>query len=152
MIFSRAHSEVLEHLSIYTSDGKNIERVSSYKYLGIWIDDKLLFNVHIFNLIRKLKVKIGFYFRNKYNFTFHAKKKLVEATFLSVIDYGDILYMHAPSSILRRLDSVYHASLRFITNAKSLTHHCILYEMVGWTSLTIRRKQHWYIFIYKAML
>lgn len=53
-----------------------------------------------------------------------------------------ILYMHATSSILRSLDSVYHASLHFITNAKSLTHHCILYYLVGWMSLTIRRQQH----------
>lgn len=63
-----------------------------------------------------------------------------------------ILYMHATSSILRSLDSVYHASLHFITNAKSLTHHCILYYLVGWMSLTIHRQQHWYIFIYKAIL
>ena len=76
----------------------------------------------------------------------------MEATFLPVIDYGDILYMHAAFSILRHVDSVYHASLRFITNTKSLTHHCILYDLVGWTSLKIRRQQHWYIFIYKAIL
>ncbi len=152
IFFSKAQAQVLDNLSIFTSDGKMIERVPFYKYLGIWIDDKLLFNVHIANLIRKLKLKLGFYFRNKSNFTFSAKKKLVETTFLTVLDYGDILYMHAASSILTSLDSVYHASLRFITNAKSRTHHCILYEMVGWTSLAIHRKQHWYISIYKAML
>lgn len=27
--------------SIFTSDGKSIERVPSYEYLGIWLDDKL---------------------------------------------------------------------------------------------------------------
>lgn len=72
-------------------------------------------------LLKKLKVKLGFYYRNKSCFTFSAKKKLVEATFLPVIDYGDILYMHAAFSILRHVDSAYHASLRFITNTKSLT-------------------------------
>ena len=48
--------------------------------------------------------------------------------------------MHATSSILQRLDSVYHASFHFVTNAKSLTHHCTLYHMVVWTSLYMRRK------------
>uniref|UniRef100_A0A0E9WTL7 Uncharacterized protein n=1 Tax=Anguilla anguilla TaxID=7936 RepID=A0A0E9WTL7_ANGAN len=33
-----------------------------------------------------------------------------------------------------------------IKGAKSLTYHCILYKLVGWTSL------HWYVFIYKAVL
>ena len=32
------------------------------------------------------------------------------------------------------------------------THHCILYSLVGWTSLTSRRMLHWYTFIYKAIL
>ncbi len=60
MFFSKAQAQVLDNLSIFTSDGKIIERVPSYKYLGIWIDDKLLFNVHIANLIRKLKLKLLF--------------------------------------------------------------------------------------------
>jgi hypothetical protein len=33
-----------------------------------------------------------------------ARKKLVQATFLSVIDYDDLLYVHAASSTLQRLD------------------------------------------------
>lgn len=152
MVFSKARAQLLDNCGILSLDGKSIERVSSYKYLGIWIDDKLSFNEHITALVKKLKVKLGFYYRNKSCFTFSARKKLVEATFLPVIDYGDILYMHAAFSILRHVDSVYHASLRFITNTKSLTHHCILYDLVGWTSLKIRRQQHWYIFIYKAIL
>lgn len=43
-----------------------------------------------------------------------------------MIDNGDLPYMHAASSALKKLDSVHHASLHFIS--------------------------HWYIFIYKAML
>ncbi|CAB1336936.1 unnamed protein product, partial [Coregonus sp. 'balchen'] len=52
-------------------------------------------------------------------------------------------------NLLKRHD---HASLRFFTNAKSLTHHCTLYQMVGWTSLYMRRELHLYVFIYKAHL
>lgn len=78
-------------------------------------------------------------------------KKLVEATFLLVVDYGDILYMHAATSILHNLDSVYDASLRCITNVKSLTHHCALYDLVGWASFTTHRKWHWHIFIFKVI-
>ncbi len=58
----------LSHKYFFPSDGKIIERVPSYKHF--WTDDKLLFDVHIANLIRMLKVKLGFYFRNKSNFTF----------------------------------------------------------------------------------
>lgn len=60
--------------------------------------------------------------------------------------------MHAASFVLKRLDSVYHASLRYVTNAQSLTHQCIVYQMEGQTSLYIRRQLHFYLFIYKALL
>ncbi len=69
-----------------------------------------------------------------------------------MLDYGDILYMHANQSSLKILDSVYHASLRFVTKSSFHTHHCSLYESVGWLSLHNRRLEHWYIFLFKAIL
>uniref|UniRef100_A0A0E9XSQ5 Uncharacterized protein n=1 Tax=Anguilla anguilla TaxID=7936 RepID=A0A0E9XSQ5_ANGAN len=60
--------------------------------------------------------------------------------------------MHASSSLLKKLDVVYHAALRFVTCASVHTHHCNLYEMVQWTSLYSRRKTHMLIFIFKALL
>ena len=47
MVFSKIHKQLLDDFSIVTSDGKLTERVPSSKYLGIGIEDKLLFNVHI---------------------------------------------------------------------------------------------------------
>ena len=61
---------------------------------------------------------------------------------MSVFDYGDVLYMHASLSTLKPLDAVYHNALRFITGDDYRTHHCLLYEKVGWPSLTVRREQH----------
>lgn len=48
-------------------------------------------------------------------------------TLLPVIDYGDTLYVS--SSVLSSLHVVYNASLCFII--KSLTYHCVLYNLVG---------------------
>ncbi len=72
--------------------------------------------------------------------------------FLPVLDYGDVVYQFAPSYLLSSLDAVYHGALRFISDCKSSTHHCLLYNRVGWSSLLIRRKMHWYLIIYKAIL
>jgi len=54
---------------ISTLDGKCVGNVSSYKYLGLRIDEKLTFKVHIDKLVRKLTVKLAFYFRHKSYFT-----------------------------------------------------------------------------------
>ncbi len=69
-----------------------------------------------------------------------------------MLDYGDVVYMHANLSLLKKLDSIFHAAIRFVTNTSSRSHHCILYKMVGWSSLYQRRKMHMLLFIAKALL
>ena len=76
----------------------------------------------------------------------------MHATFLSVLDFGDIIYMHAFPSVLKPFDTLYHSSIRFIAGDGFMTHHCHLDQNVGWTSLALRREQHCILFIYKAPL
>ena len=152
MVFSRSQNTDFSNLRITTTNGSSIEKVSVYKYLGIWLDDKLTFKHHIDNLVTKLRQKIGCLYRNKTSFPILCRRRIIEATFLSVLDYGDVVYRHAAASTLKPLDSVYHSALRFITGANFNTHHCALYDLVGWSSLTERRNYHWYLFIYKALI
>lgn len=152
MFFSKSNIQCSTMPQITTIQNKVIEVVSSYKYLGFHLDEQLSFKLHIEQLAKRLKLKLGFYFRNKACFSFQAKKQLVAATFLPILDYGDILYMNAPKSHIRALDTIYHAALRFVTNSTSLTHHCVLYELSGQSSLDIKRQSHWYLFVYKAIL
>ena len=98
-----------------------------------------------------MRQKIGFLYRNKTSFPLSCRKRVVEAVLLSVIDYGDVIYRHAAASVLKPLDSVYHSALRFITGDGYRTHHCVLYEKVGWPSLEERRNKHWLLFIFKAL-
>ena len=151
MCFSKSR-KTDDACQIVIQNEKVIERVSVYKYLGFYLDENLSFKYHIECLTKKLRVKLGFYYRNKSCFSFNARKRLIQATFVSILDYGDILYMHANLSSLKMLDSVYHAALRFVTDLGFRTHHCSLYESVGWPSLYNRRWEHWYCFLYKAVL
>lgn len=73
------------------------------------------------NNAKVVRVKLGFYYRNKCCFSFGVRKGLIQATFLSILDYSDILYMHANQSSLKMLDSVHHTALRFATNSGSPT-------------------------------
>lgn len=72
-----------------------IESVSTYKYLGFLFDDSLSLKGHIQQLLKALKLRLGFYFRNKSCFYSDTKGRLVAATFISLIDYGNVTYMHA---------------------------------------------------------
>ena len=81
-----------------------------------------------------------------------ARKLLISATFLPVLDYGDVVYMSASATCLLPLASVYHCALRFITGCSRLTHHCELYSKAGMPSLGMRRTTHWMFLVYKAVL
>ncbi len=151
MWLSNSRNSLDGSVVLRTLQGKLIALVSEYKYLGIIIDDKLRFDSYINYLRLKLK-QLGFYFRNKSCFSFNARKKLVSGTFLPILDYGDVVHQHASSYRLASLEAVYHGALRFITDCKFSTHHCILYNRVAWSSLAVRRQMHWYLLIYKAIL
>ena len=96
--------------SIVTTQGQQIDAVSTYKYLGFLIDGHLSFKPHIQSLVKNLKLKLGFYFGNKSCFSLDVRRKLVEATFLPVLDYGDLLYMNTSVHCLHMLDTVYHGA------------------------------------------
>ena len=59
----------------------------------IKIDDSLSMKPHIQLLVKKLKFKWSFYFRNRSCFSFKAKMRLISATFMSVLHYGDVFTM-----------------------------------------------------------
>ena len=51
-------------------DGKDIEVVKAYRYLGILIDDSLTFKPHVLYLVKKTEAKTGFLFSKQVVFFF----------------------------------------------------------------------------------
>ena len=54
MLFLKAKKTPETALDIVTAQGKVLEVVTGYKYLGIWLDDCLSFKLQVNNLIKKL--------------------------------------------------------------------------------------------------
>ena len=84
MLFSRSQNVDPEDLHIYAINGAQIELVSQYKYLGVWIDDRLTFVTNIENLTKKLRSKIAFSYRNKSCLGIKNRTKMVQTTLLPV--------------------------------------------------------------------
>ena len=51
----KALCDYRSYVSINALGRDSFERVSSYRYLGIWVDDRLSFRLCIENLVKKLK-------------------------------------------------------------------------------------------------
>ncbi|CDR04496.1 unnamed protein product [Oncorhynchus mykiss] len=134
---------------ITTSEGLELEVVTSYKHLGVWLDGTLSFSQHISKLQAKVKFRLGFL---NPSFTPAAKLTLIQMTILPMLDSGNVIYRSAGKGALEWLDVLYHSAIRFATNAPYRTHHCTLYSSVNWSSLYTRRKTHWLMLIYKTLL
>ena len=77
-----------------TLNGTHITLSESYEYWGIWLDSRLSFKIHTQHLTQKLKIKWGFLYRIKGCLSSSNYKTFVQSTFMSVLNYGDILYHH----------------------------------------------------------
>jgi hypothetical protein len=84
MVLSSLKVNRWSHLHILAITGQLIDRVT-YKFN---------FKQHIVTLTKKLKLKLGFYYRNKSCFSMLVRKDLIQSIW-SFLDYGDIVYMQA---------------------------------------------------------
>ena len=71
--------------------------------------------------------------------------QLVAATFMSLFEYGDVIYIHASLQCLQALDTVYHRALRLLGNLQALTHHLNSF-------LCPLALKHWNILSYTSLL
>ena len=102
---------------ITTSEGLELEVVTSHKYLGVRLDVTLSFSQHISKLQAKIKSGLGFLYRNHSSFTPAAKLTLIQMTILPALDLRDVIYRSVGKGALERLDVLYHSAIRFVTNA-----------------------------------
>ena len=89
---------------ITASEGLELEVVTSYKYLGVWLDGTLSFSQHISKLQAKVKSRLGFLYRNHFSFTPAAKLTLIQMSILPMLDYRDVIYRSAGKGALEWLD------------------------------------------------
>lgn len=68
-------------------------------------------------------MKLGFFCQNRSCLSWSTRKRLIEALFLVVLDYGEIIYRNASAATFKPLDSVKHSALGFITGDAYSTHH-----------------------------
>lgn len=119
-------------------------------HLGIWLDDKLIFGMHIDSLLKKLRPFLFSLIKNVFLLLLLILTA-TNSTMYLLISIG-LWWCICAFKYFEKLYVVYHVALWFVTGASVHTHHCNLYDMTQWTSLCLWRKNHMLIFILKALL
>lgn len=141
VVFSRSRNKWNGSLTLY---GSSIEKVENFKYLGVWFDSKLNWNIHISKVIAKTSRVLNA-MRCLTGFSWGADKStlltIYQAMVRSIFDYGCQVYGGAAKSSLKRLDVIQSKALRICCGAFTSTSTSALLIETGEKPLEIRRIQ-----------
>ena len=133
-------------------DNTILERVSCFKFLGIWIDEKLTYSEHTTKVINKLSSVSFLLYKLRYILNRGNLILLFNAIGLSQIFYGDVIYLNACNQTLFNLvNSKYIDSGRIILfNRKGSSHKTTL-AILHWQKLKTLLLVHKLIFLFKCI-
>ena len=111
IIDEKKQNHTAEYISI---DQKNIKTSSSIKLLGVHIDDKLNFNLHITKICRSAANQLHALIRLRMFLNFEEKKALLNSYFYANFNYCPFVWMFSSAKSLNKVESLQKRGLRFL--------------------------------------
>ena len=87
-------------------DNQTIKSVPSVELLGIHLDDKLNFNLHISNICRSAVNQLNALIRLKSCLSFNAKRVLINSYTISNFNYCPLVWMFSTAKSLNKIESL----------------------------------------------
>ena len=107
-------------------DNQNLKVVSSVELLGIQIDDKLDFNLHISNICRSAANQLNALIRLKQFLGFKEKRILINSYFMANFNYCPLVWMFSSASSLKKIENLQKRALRFLYNDYEISYEELL--------------------------
>ena len=126
-----------------TINGEQITEVESKKFLGVVLDRKLSWDLHIQQLKVKCLRDINILYilaKQNENITCQMLLTVYKIIIRSKLDYNCVAYGTAPESNLQTLDVIHHKALRISLGAFPTSPKESLYALTGEPSLSERRE------------
>ena len=137
-------------LSVFCCD-RQLSSVHSYKYLGVVLDSKLTWALHMEHLIRKVSSKIGVLYRSSKKLSTDAKRQYYLSVIQSDLAYGsNAFYSSLPQSAKEHLSRLSKRGVRAIFGAPPWTHTEPLLREMKLCSIDVRFKLKLLIHTYRC--
>lgn len=134
-------------------DGTEIKEVTSLKYLGIYLQSNLAWNLHIQYLKSKICSAIGILFKFKNKFDENTKLLIYNALIQSPLSYLAILYGYKRTYELKSLQRMQNKALKVVFNLPLMYSTVSLYKNVSKTVLPMYGicKLQLLIYVFKSL-
>ena len=138
VIFSRKTTKKI-HPKIF-SNNIPVSKTNSQKHLGLHLDSKLSFDIHIKTVLTKVNRTIGLLQKFQQVLPRPSLITIYKAFIRPHLDYGDVIFDQAfNNSFHQRLESIQYNAALAITGAIRGTSKEKLYQELGFESLQSRR-------------
>ena len=103
----------------YFIHGKNLSQTNNAKYLGVIINDKLSWNPHIDEVVKKSNKTLGFIKRNFYKCNKNIKLKCYLTLVRPILEYASSVWDPSTKENIKKLEQIQKRAARFITSEYS---------------------------------
>ena len=132
-------------------DNQPISRVEHAKSLGLIIDDRLSWSNHIKELCRKISSAIGALRRIRSLISKSTAVQIYNALIQPHFDYCAPVWDGLSSYLCEKLQKLQNRAARVILQAKCEVNSSLLLETLKWDQLSLRRRKHKAIMIFKSL-
>ena len=127
----RPPSKSLENRITLTLAGKKIFESKKVKYLGIILDDRLTWKIHISELCKKLGRTVGMLFKIRYQCNKKVLRSLYFSLFESHLSYGLPVWGSANQALIQKLFFLQKKAIRAITFSDFRAHSSPLFKKLN---------------------
>ena len=133
-------------------DNMDLDEVSSFKYLGIVINNRLTWQDHVDQMFSKINKKLGLLKRIRYCLTLDARLLFFNSYVLPLFDYADIVWGdRGNSTLMLQLQSLHNKAAKIILDLPIGSSASVALNKLKWKTLARRRAEHRATFIYKCL-
>ena len=134
-----------------TIDNQTIKSVPSVELLGVHLDDKLNFNLHISNICRSAANQLNALIRLKSYLNFNAKRVLINSYIIPNFIYCPLIWIFSTAKSLNKIESLeIERALRFLYNDYSIPYEGLL-EKTRKVKMSVKGLRNLCIEIYKTI-
>ena len=129
-------------------DGITLQHVTSYKYLGISLDNQLNYNSLVNKIVSSVAAKLKQFQRMRSFLSIKAATLVYKSMLLPILEYGDIFLSATSKANRKKLQTLQNKGLRCALNKGLDTSSTQLHAEAGLQKLAKRRELHLINFMY----
>ena len=134
--------------SMFINDHR-LERVTSYKYLGLTLDMNLNYNKHLENCLKLISHKAFLLNKIRLYIDTNTAITIYKTMILPILEYGDVIYDGANQKLLNDLQTSQNRILRICLQRNYYTSTILLHRICNINKLKDRRVMHLNLYMFK---